>query len=207
MGTNTEYSEFFIIIDKSRQWADTLYTLINDKLISDSPCIRLSAPLCYLSVRHFSAVVLLCEHDLYGPAFALLRAQFESYIRSAWLYHSATEIQLHNIVTGKKNFPDINTMLKSLKNTNEGEFANLDKAKDIIWKTMNDFTHGGLNQIFMHSRDRAIEQNITQAHTYGLLKNSSTLGLMAGVLMMTMANNITIGENLMKSFKRIFTEV
>ncbi len=114
---------------------------------------------------------------------------------------------MHNIVTGKKNFPDLNTMLKSLKNTDEGAFANLNKAKDIIWGKMNDFTHGGIHQIFMHTRDRAIEQNITQAHTYGLLKNSSTLGLMAGVLMMTMANNITIGEKLMKSFKSIFTEV
>lgn len=191
------------ILDKSRQWVGALSTFIDGMTIHDSPSISLSAPLCYLSIRHFSAIVMLCEHNLYGSALSLLRAQHETYIRSVWLYHCATESELQAIL-GNKHFPHINEMLNALSNNRD--FYNLKPDNDdaIMWKLMNDFTHGGVSQIGMHSHEGTIGENVTPEHIFCLLEKSSPLGLMAGVFMMSISNDVIICNKLIESYKSIF---
>jgi hypothetical protein len=54
-----------------------------------------------LAVEHQSGIAVLADQPLWGPAFALLRIQFEAFIRGVWLARSATEDQLAWFVEGK----------------------------------------------------------------------------------------------------------
>jgi hypothetical protein len=191
------------ILDKSKLWLGTLSKFIDGIIIDNSPRNGLAVSLCYISVRHYSAIVLLCERNLYGSAFSLLRAQYETYIRSIWLYHCATERQLQ--APFRENcFPGIKKMLSALSANQDFNGLNPDKDADILWDLMCDFTHGGVKQIFMHSHGCTIEQNVSLESICGLLEKSSQLGLLVGVFIITLADNEALGRKMLESFERIF---
>lgn len=47
------------------------------------------------------AIVILLESHMPGPAWALARPLFESYVRGLWLLHSASEEQVGEFLDGK----------------------------------------------------------------------------------------------------------
>jgi hypothetical protein len=192
------------ILDKAEQWSTTLTTIVNEIHIDNTPHIRMSAPPCYLSIRHFSGIVLLSQHNMHGSASALLRLQFESYVRSAWLYYSATNTELTHILKEDMVFPRINKMLHALQKIDDNEFTTIKEVNKDIWNIMNDLTHGGIKQIIMHSSEGIVEQNISPSFICGLITNAALQSLLAALLMISMAHDVTAGNSLWQAFKYIF---
>jgi hypothetical protein len=111
-----------------------------------------------LSLEHaFSARVLL-EQGRFASAIALLRPQFECLVRGMWLLYAASD-------TWVAKFAEPLTA-ESAKQANEGLglakmldaleaaptapapiVAQLREYKDVAWKAMNSYTHGGLHPL------------------------------------------------------------
>lgn len=111
-----------------------------------------------LSLEHAVSALVLFEQGLFSSAIALTRPQFESLVRGIWLLHAASE----NWVT-KLSEP---LTMESTKRANEGEglaemlkqleanpdapagiVAQLREFKELAWKAMSSYTHGGLHPL------------------------------------------------------------
>jgi hypothetical protein len=111
-----------------------------------------------LSFEFAAGSLLLNSHDLSAPAYALLRSQYESLVRGIWLLHSASEAwveKLANPLT-RENADRANEglglseMLKQLENgltSPKPIVAQLREYKEVSWKAMSSYTHGGLHPL------------------------------------------------------------
>jgi len=97
-----------------------------------------------LSMEHATAAVLLMQTGLPAPAITLLRPQFESLVRGLWLKFAATESQVEKLslpltVETARRGDDLPMLADMLKR--------LEVYKDIAWKALNSYTHGGMHPL------------------------------------------------------------
>lgn len=111
-----------------------------------------------LSMEHATAAMLLLQNEMEASGMALLRPQFESLVRAFWLMYAASEAQVEKLsmpLTQESarrghDLPMLSEMLKRLEGTPEAPthiVAQLQEYKDITWKALNSFTHGGIHPL------------------------------------------------------------
>lgn len=111
-----------------------------------------------LSLEHAVSALVLFDQGLFSSAIALTRPQFESLVRGVWLLHAASDNWVN-----KLSEP---LTMESAKRANEGEglaemlkqleanptaptgiVAQLREYKEVTWKAMNSYAHGGLHPL------------------------------------------------------------
>lgn len=118
-----------------------------DGLTLAEPCKRshLSGACLHASIEHGFAILILVDEDLPGSALALIRLQFEAYVRGMWLAQCASDSEIDK--AGRDEFPAINSMIASLEKPGLLESALLSTIKFDAWKPLNSLTHTGYQQI------------------------------------------------------------
>jgi hypothetical protein len=149
-------------LDRTLDRSDELHAAVLALVQSFEPYPGLRFELSFhsvsLSMEHATAAVLLMHADMPAPAIALLRPQFESLVRGVWLMYAASESQVEKlsmpltIETARRgdDLPMLSEMLKRLEGTPEAPahlVAQLQAYKDIAWKALNSFTHGGIHPL------------------------------------------------------------
>lgn len=139
-----------------------LHQTVNDLVDSFEPYSELRFELAFqsglLSMEHATAAMLLMQTDMPAPAIALLRPQFESLVRAFWLMYAANETQVEKLsmpltpATAKRgdDLPMLADMLKGLATAADIPkhiVTQLKDYKDISWKALNSFTHGGIHPL------------------------------------------------------------
>jgi hypothetical protein len=74
---------------------------LRGRYLPATPRDRLAFGCLDLAVEHQSGIAVLADQPLWGPTFALLRIQFEAFIRGVWLARCAADDQLAWFVDGK----------------------------------------------------------------------------------------------------------
>lgn len=152
-----------------------------------------------LSLEHAVSALVLFEQGLFSSAIALTRPQFESLVRGIWLLHAANE----NWVT-KLSEP---LTMESAKRANEGEglaemlkqleanpdapagiVAQLREYKEVTWKAMNSYAHGGL-----HPLSRTMSGYPAQL-IYDVIRNANAVVALTAQLLAILSGN---PENMM----------
>jgi len=110
-----------------------------------------------LTLQSHRAILLLMEAPLVGPAAALVRVLFESYVRGAWLLYCATSNQIAKYIKGKQVNSHFNELIHDLEKLPEFRESGLSQALGKPWATMNSFTHCGALQITRGNTDAGIE--------------------------------------------------
>jgi len=147
-----------------------------------------------LSLEHAVSALVLFEQGLFSSAIALTRPQFESLVRGIWLLHAASE----NWVT-KLSEP---LTMESAKRANEGEslaemlkqleanpdapagiVAQLREFKEVAWKAMSSYTHGGL-----HPLSRTMNGYPAQL-IYDVLRNGNAVVALSAQLLAILSGN------------------
>jgi hypothetical protein len=118
-----------------------------DGLTLAEPCKRsyLSGACLHASIEHGFAILVLVDEDLHGSALALIRLQFEAYVRGMWLAQCASDSEVDK--AGHDEFPKINSMIESLEKPGLLDSALLSTIKDGAWESLNSLTHTGYQQI------------------------------------------------------------
>lgn len=118
-----------------------------DGLTLAEPCKRshLSGACLHASIEHGFAILILVDEDLHGSALALIRLQFEAYVRGMWLAQCASDSEIDK--AGRDEFPAINSMIASLERPGLLDSALLSTIKRDAWKPLNSLTHTGYQQI------------------------------------------------------------
>lgn len=133
-----------------------------------------------LSLEHAVSALLLLEQGLLSSAIALTRPQFESLVRGVWLLHAASDnwvnklsepLTMENAKRANEG-EGLAEMLKQLEANPQaptGIVAQLREYKDVAWKAMNSYAHGGL-----HPLSRTLNGYPTQL-IFDVIRNSNAV--------------------------------
>lgn len=137
-----------------------------------------------LALEHGEGVRGLLAMGLGVPAAVLLRAQYESVLRSVWICYVAHDDQIQLLEQdlsaeaeqGAKGLPQANDMLKGIERAAPAAASqSLKSFRTHSWSALNSFVHSGVHAISRH-RD-GLPLQLTQ----GALRSSNGLCLLAAM--------------------------
>ncbi len=187
----------------SVRWMNFCNDLVDNKNTEASNRSRIVAALLHLSMEHHGAIYLLTLNKHYGSAFALLRPQFESFIRGIWFLHCATDEQIDSFIKNKEP-PKINSLLKDIESIPGYEEGTLKKAKDEVWSTLCGYTHGGYFQDAYRNTETEIAPDYDEEHIIGLLIMANNITLLTMVAFARLVNNDKLATDVANEHKELF---
>ncbi len=101
---------------------------------------RIAAGCFAAALEHHHAIVVLSRERLAGSAFALMRIEYEAYVRGIWLARCATEAQLADFLRGNEP-PKLGVMLEQIEVVPPFADKTLSDTKTAGWSTMCSYTH------------------------------------------------------------------
>lgn len=111
-----------------------------------------------LSLEHALSAMVLFHQGFFPSAIALTRPQFESLVRGIWLLHAASDNWVEKLSepltmeSAKRANEGVGLadMLKQLESHPDAPapiVRQLREYKDVTWKAMNSYAHGGLHPL------------------------------------------------------------
>lgn len=133
-----------------------------------------------LSLEHARSATMLFEQGRFASGIALLRPQFECLVRGIWLLYAANDnwiAKFSEPLTAESakqanegvGLADMLKALETAPNAPAPIVAQLREFKDVSWKAMNSYTHGGI-----HALARTLSGYPEQL-IYDIIRNSNAL--------------------------------
>lgn len=97
-------------------------------------------------VEHHSAVLTLTQSKLHGAAFALLRVEFEAFVRGMWLLYVAVEADISRFKRDKID-PQFHELIEAVESARGIKSGILSYIKEQQWSIFNSFTHTGIEAL------------------------------------------------------------
>jgi len=137
-----------------------------------------------LSLEHASGAFVLISQGLFPSAYTLARPQFESLVRGIWLLYAASDSWVEKLcepltLDSAKRANEglmLAEMLKQLESSSNAPgpiVQQIKEYRDVSWKAMNSFAHGGL-----HPLARTLTGYPAQL-TYDVVRNSNAIVALA----------------------------
>lgn len=165
--------------------------------------LRVAVALLHLSLEHQTGIHSLVNLGVIGSAFALLRPQFEAYVRGVWYHRCATDTQVSLFIDGEQP-PKINLLIEEIEKLEAFDEKLLSATKHQIWTNLNDFTHGGTIQVKARCTVDEIAQNYREEHIANLLTASASWSLLAGVALAAAVGTEALARQFHSTFRGIY---
>lgn len=191
---------------QSERWMDICVARVNNLTVATTNRARVSAALHQLSVEHYTGIHVLVATGVYSAAFALYRPQLEAYVRAAWYHRCATDNQVSDLIAGGEP-PGPKVQMLALERSGAFDPGSLIRLKDMTWKHLCDFTHGGSLQVKVRAATLGeIRQDFRPEHVAALLISSATTALLAGVGLAAVAENEVVALELRDAHRAVFEQ-
>ena len=161
---------------------------------------QLSAACLSIAQDHHAGVIVLLERGLFASAVALVRTQYEAYVRGVWLAHCASEGQLQRFARGGKP-PPIASQLASIETHEAYREGQLSSIKLASWSAMCSFTHTGTLQVDRWLTAEAIEQNYPAEDLVQTANFTGAIALLSGIAMAALAGREELAQRLLAKSK------
>jgi hypothetical protein len=182
-------------IERSKRWMERSAALIDGVDFTASKRSRVAISLLHLSNEHHQGIHTLVQHGVIGSAFALLRPQFESFIRGAWFDQCASDDEISGFLEGKRR-PKLDLLIAALEGTPAYAGSVLSEIMSSAGANFHDFTHGGVTQVKARITATEIRQAYDPAHICGLLDASVAIAYMASLAISTAAGTTELAGKL-----------
>ena len=147
-----------------------------------------------LSIEFGTAAYALITAKLFAPGYSLTRTQFETLVRGIWLMHAASDKWVQKLsqpltLQNAESANDTLMLAKMLVQLRASEHApqaivgQLEECRDVIWKAVNSYTHGGL-----HPLARGLT-GYPPKLSYDVLRNSNAIIALASQLAVVSSGN------------------
>jgi hypothetical protein len=176
--------------------------------MDDSTRNRVSGALFHLALEHHGAIQLLVSYKPYphyGSACALLRPQFEAYVRGVWYHRCANEQDIDKFIKGGEP-PLINGLISAVEKLPGYEEGKLSATKKDVWKTMCGLTHGGSSQVASRNTATGIAAAYTDEQIQGLLVWACKVTLLVSVDFAKLLNNEKLINDVWLTYMKLFAE-
>jgi hypothetical protein len=190
---------------KSDSWRQSLNALCSKMNVVASNRTRMAGGLFNLSNQHHYSVIELSMKNYNESSFALMRPQFECFIRGVWGARCATEDQVKEFLKGNEP-PRMKVMLSEIENIKEYEDGRLTKLKENIWSLFCNFTHGGGEQVSWQNSASSIGTAYTSKEVNIMRNYSDSIAYLNSAAFALLCEDEKIMKRITASYKRIFEE-
>ena len=182
------------------QWLDSN---IDGLDIPANDRMRLAAGCLDMALEHQKSIVLLTANSLFGSAAALVRLEFEAYVRGVWLLYCASEVEIEKFKKDKlnKKFWELIDAIEKLEAFNVGTLSHV---KETSLKAMNSFTHSGLYQIVRRNTANEIRPNYTDEELVDALETANSFGILTAIAISDMAQNEQLAQKVFERGQKFF---
>lgn len=191
------------VLAQSEQWMKGRVSLTDGITFEATNRLRVAVGLLHLSLEHQTGIHSLVNLGVIGSAFALLRPQFEAYVRGVWYHRCATDTQVSLFIGGEQP-PRINVLIEEIERLEAFDEKLLSSTKRQIWPNLNDFTHGGATQVKARCTVDEITQNYREEHIANLLIASANWSLLAGVALAAAVGTEALARQLHSAFRGVY---
>jgi hypothetical protein len=165
--------------------------------------VRVAASCLAIAQEHHRGIVALLDNQVFSSSLALLRCQFEAYIRGEWFSLCATDAQVESFARGKEP-PPIKEMIAALEATPTFSNMVLGKIKANAWNVMCDYSHTGGLHIQRWGTGDIIEPSYSEDEIRAALAMAETFGALAVVGVAYLANSETVAAAIWKKVQKRF---
>lgn len=148
---------------------------------------RIPAQLFDLSIDHGSSIQQLIALNQFSSAFALMRCQFECFVRGAWLFHCASDEEIEIFVKKDRIDGTLGSLIEKLETKPPFDCKILSHIKNGSMKAMHGYTHGGLHQVSRRINGEYIESSFEDAELSEVIRLTTVLALIAFAQIATIA--------------------
>lgn len=140
---------------------------------------RIPAQLFDLALEHAAGILRLVAATNYASAFALVRCEFECFVRGAWLHHRATDAEIEAFVANDEIKPKMWELIEALEQAPPFQDKLLSSVKEKAWTPMNGYTHGGIHQVSRRLQGDYIEPAFEDEALLEVVQFAGTMALIA----------------------------
>ncbi len=166
----------------------------------DSKRVIASWLMCSVALEHSVSLRQLVLSGNYTSAICIMRSQFEALTRGMWLFYSASEQKIENTMKTLSELsqnadqkPSNSEMMAKLQGkAPEQAVMMLTEFRDVQWKALNSYVHGGIHALQRHSAGYP-EQLIID-----IVKSSNGLLSMTAMMAAILTGNQVIAKDITK---------
>jgi len=170
------------LLNRSALLRQAILSTVDHPLADDSTRLLASMDAALLSLEHAAALRTLLQEGMASSAMALMRCQYESFTRSVWILHCATEEQVELLSlppeagTSEKGLPMLSNMLEAFAQVPllANLLPHLVEMKAYAWAPLNSFVHAGVHAL---SRRR---DGLPTPLAINVIRMSNNMSMMAG---------------------------
>jgi hypothetical protein len=139
---------------------------------------RVPAQLFDLAIEHHAGITQLLAGRIYASAFALVRPEFECFVRGAWLHYCATDDELGRFLDQDVITLTFGQLITAVEEKPEFPKGILSGVKDAGWNAMNGYTHGGIHQVSRRMQGEYIEPDFADDALLEVIRFSGAVALL-----------------------------
>ena len=149
---------------------------------------RIPAQLFDLAIEHGSGILNLIAANICASAFALVRSEFECFVRGAWLHHCASDAEIETFIAKDRIDPPFGALIEVIEQKPAFDSKFLSNVKDSAMKAMHGYTHGGIHQVSRRLDGDYIEPCFEDGALLEVIQFSATMALIAFGQIAALAN-------------------
>ncbi len=143
-----------------------------------------------VALEHHKSIVLTTREQFHGSAFALIRIEFEAYVRGQWLRYCASDDEVARFKKRDRLDKTFGQIIGDLEGHEAFNVGVLSKIKRESWTAMNSFTHTGRLQVVRRLSATEIGSNYPEEEIVGTLDFADSIAILAALGIV----NVAIGE-------------
>lgn len=187
-------------IARAGEYVEKLRVSVHDLEMPSDYRTRAAGSCFAIAQEHHHAIVRLIEWRLFASAFALIRIEFEAYIRGEWLSQCASDSVIDAFLKNKEP-PRIDCLLAELEMVESFNERVLSQIKEKTWKSMCAYTHTGGLHVQRWNTEDGIESNYSRDEVLEIMKFAEIIASLSVIGVARLANDDALAVQTLESFK------
>lgn len=154
-----------------------------------------------IAQEHHHAIVRLIEWKLFAAAFALIRIEFDAYVRGEWLSQCASDSVIDGFLKNKEP-PRIDCLLAELEMLESFNEKVLSQVKEKTWKSMCAYTHTGGLHVQRWNTEDGIEANYSRDEVLEVIRFAEIIASLSVIGFARLANDDALAIRTLEAFKK-----
>jgi hypothetical protein len=138
---------------------------------------------------------------LFAASFALIRIEFEAYVRGEWLSQCASDSVIEAFLQGKEP-PRIDCLLAKLEMLDSFKEKVLSHIKQKTWKSMCAYIHTGGLHVQRWNTEDGIEANYSRDEVLEVVKLAEIVASLAAIGVARLADDDELAMRIFETFEK-----